>query len=1095
VTEPRDAPARPTDDGSSTPPSADRDATNAPGDGPAGTAPEAELRTFLIADIRGYTVYTTEQGADAAAELAKRFAAIVRDVVVAHDGFLLELRGDEALAVFVLARRALRAALELQVRFGAELPRGVGIGLDAGEAIPVEGGYRGSALNLAARLCGQAGPGETLASEAVIHLAAKVDGIGYADPRTYRLKGMDEPIRAVHVVPADRGSKKPIRYGRDSGSDRRLLTGVGLALVAVAVVAAGLSGAFGLIGSGGRSPVPTGTSALSVSTPSGSAGTFALADLPLLAFYDAKTGSLEDTRAVRSPRSVAAFADGSFWQVLADPKSIDEIDPATHRVLRSFAIPVAQERGFNFSPEALWFTDLDAPRVVRVDRASGVVTPFPIGKDANDQAQTFDIAIGAGSVWFSRPDAGEIVRMDPTTGRIQARIGDVDAYAIDFGDGAVWYSGDGRVGRIDPITNIASKPIDVAPGTALSNMAFAGGYGWVTEASEGNLYKVDRTGLKEVIKVRPGIGTPAATSGAVWLSNNRDGTLTRVDAITSETRTIDTGHATLAIAAGEDQLMVAVGPTADEVIGELPGSILTLTTEDFPWDDPSPDPPNNWNLQARQAEYLTCLGLLAYPDKPAPDGFALRPDAAVAMPIVSADGRTYTFTIRPGLAFSPPSNAPITAETFRSTIERALSPKLVDWAPGPQFLSDIVGAEAYRQGKVSSIQGLSVAGDELRITLVARSEDFLERLALPFYCAVPDGTPAAPQGLDPSPPVAGGGPYYYADKIRLRLVVLKKNPNYHGDRPQPFDAIAIKLRSSPSDLLAAVKNHTVDAAMLLPGETLVGAGGPIEQAWGPSSDAGKRGDQRWFGAARPQVSFLSLNPGRPAFKDPAVRRAVALALDRTALARISARPPLAGLIAPAFAGVAKSDVPEPDPAAARALLRGRTFTVTMATLTEGQCDTCDALANEVQGELQAIGITVHLQRSDDPWGDALKRGSKIDLFEAGRWSDIPDFGSLIQGLGDASWIGPELVREVERVGTLGGQARLDAATSLARKVVDDDVLIIPYAYDIYSTLLSDQVGCAFVQPAIGAVDLLSLCIKDGRGGSSASPAPSVSPAP
>ncbi|MDP9482689.1 MAG: hypothetical protein M3P84_05640, partial [Chloroflexota bacterium] len=67
---------------------------------------EAELRTFLIADIRGYTVYTTEHGADAAADLATRFAAIVREVVTANDGFLIELRGDEALAVFVLARRA-----------------------------------------------------------------------------------------------------------------------------------------------------------------------------------------------------------------------------------------------------------------------------------------------------------------------------------------------------------------------------------------------------------------------------------------------------------------------------------------------------------------------------------------------------------------------------------------------------------------------------------------------------------------------------------------------------------------------------------------------------------------------------------------------------------------------------------------------------------------------------------------------------------------------------------------------------------------------------------------------------------------------------
>ena len=59
---------------------------------------------------------------------------------------MIELRGDEALAVFPSARQALRAALDLQEQFAGEtevdpsLPLRVGIGLDAGEAIPVEGG-------------------------------------------------------------------------------------------------------------------------------------------------------------------------------------------------------------------------------------------------------------------------------------------------------------------------------------------------------------------------------------------------------------------------------------------------------------------------------------------------------------------------------------------------------------------------------------------------------------------------------------------------------------------------------------------------------------------------------------------------------------------------------------------------------------------------------------------------------------------------------------------------------------------------------------------------------------------------------------------
>ena len=36
----------------------------------------AQIRTFLIADVRGYTVFTQERGDEAAAELAGRFAIV-----------------------------------------------------------------------------------------------------------------------------------------------------------------------------------------------------------------------------------------------------------------------------------------------------------------------------------------------------------------------------------------------------------------------------------------------------------------------------------------------------------------------------------------------------------------------------------------------------------------------------------------------------------------------------------------------------------------------------------------------------------------------------------------------------------------------------------------------------------------------------------------------------------------------------------------------------------------------------------------------------------------------------------------------------------
>lgn len=166
---------------------------------------EPALLTFLIADVRGYTRFTVERGDEAAARLATTFAALTTSVVEPAGGRVIELRGDEALAVFPSARQALRAAVELQGQFAAEtrddLPLRVGIGIDAGEAIPVDGGYRGAALNLAARLCSLAGPGEVLTSETVTNLARKLEGLSYEERGAAELKGFATPVMVMRVLP------------------------------------------------------------------------------------------------------------------------------------------------------------------------------------------------------------------------------------------------------------------------------------------------------------------------------------------------------------------------------------------------------------------------------------------------------------------------------------------------------------------------------------------------------------------------------------------------------------------------------------------------------------------------------------------------------------------------------------------------------------------------------------------------------------------------------------------------------------------------------------------------------------------------------
>ncbi len=176
-----------------------------------------EIRTFLIADVRGYTTFTQERGDEAAAALAAKFADIVREHVLSREGTLVELRGDEALAVFRSPRQAIRAAVELQARLlqvsmaAPDIPIPVGIGLDAGEAVQVKSGFRGGALNLAARLCGEAGPGEVLSHESLVHLAGTIEGVRYVDRGHLHLKGLSDPVHVLEIVGEGNGIPEQMR--------------------------------------------------------------------------------------------------------------------------------------------------------------------------------------------------------------------------------------------------------------------------------------------------------------------------------------------------------------------------------------------------------------------------------------------------------------------------------------------------------------------------------------------------------------------------------------------------------------------------------------------------------------------------------------------------------------------------------------------------------------------------------------------------------------------------------------------------------------------------------------------------------------------
>src|SRR3954452_8710170 len=107
--------------------------------------------------------------------------------------------------------------------------------------------------------------------------------------------------------------------------------------------------------------------------------------------------------------------------------------------------------------------------------------------------------------------------------------------------------------------------------------------------------------------------------------------------------------------------------------------------------------------------HLLFDSLIAYE----PNSATMRPGLAAAMPDVSADGLTYTFTLRDNASFTKQDGSvlrPVTAEDVVYSLNRVLDPSLTP-TPSPvgaAFFAQIAGADKVLDGSVKEASGLKV---------------------------------------------------------------------------------------------------------------------------------------------------------------------------------------------------------------------------------------------------------------------------------------------------------------------------------------------------------------------------------------------------
>jgi len=166
----------------------------------AGQAP----LTILFTDMEGSTTLTQRIGDDKAQEILRNHNAIIRNAVNIQGGKEIKHTGDGVMVSFPSASLAILCAILVQMgidqynQANPDNPIHVRIGLNTGEAIAEEQDLFGTAVQLGARICAHAEPGQILASDVVRQLVAGKD-FQFVDCGETTLHGFKEPVRLYEV--------------------------------------------------------------------------------------------------------------------------------------------------------------------------------------------------------------------------------------------------------------------------------------------------------------------------------------------------------------------------------------------------------------------------------------------------------------------------------------------------------------------------------------------------------------------------------------------------------------------------------------------------------------------------------------------------------------------------------------------------------------------------------------------------------------------------------------------------------------------------------------------------------------------------------
>ena len=405
------------------------------------------------------------------------------------------------------------------------------------------------------------------------------------------------------------------------------------------------------------------------------------------------------------------------------------------------------------------------------------------------------------------------------------------------------------------------------------------------------------------------------------------------------------------------------------------------------------DPAKSQNL-GTSTIHLVLRGLTSW--KTSPDKAAeIVPDLATDTGKVSDGGKTWTYTLKPGLKYA--DGSPIVAADIKYGVERSFAPELSGGLGYHKAL--LVGGDKYTGPyKGKELASIETPDDSTIVFKLSKSfGDWPWIVSMPAFSPVPKKADTDPAHYGEKP--VASGPYQVKSYAPGSKLELERNPSWDKasdpartalpdsivfDMGLQADVVNQRLIADSGDDKFAASHGTSVPAALIPRVT----GDPAVKARLTTSPSGA-------------LEYLAMNNKRPALANPAVRKAIQYAVDKQAVQVAEGGPEYGGeiattLITPGMDGYSKFDLypapPAGDPEKAKSLLAAAGVKNLSLVIAADADNTKSAEA--IQQGLKRAGITVTIKPYDSATLIDVATGPKGDYdLVVSDW--LPDFPSAI----------------------------------------------------------------------------------------------------